>query len=85
MERKNFKVLEGMIVVLKPEIMDFIKLSGDYERIFRVYMGEIVGLIVDWGLDILISLYLNLFSLRNYLLYHMFIFCLTNLTFVTQY
>lgn len=51
MERKNFKVLEGMIVMLKPEIMDFIKLSGDYERIFRVYMGEIVGLIVNWELD----------------------------------
>ena len=29
MERKNFKVLEGMIVMLEPEIMDFIKLSGD--------------------------------------------------------
>lgn len=50
-KQKNFKVLDEMIVVLKPEIMDFIRLSGSHERIFRVYTGEIVGLITDWELD----------------------------------
>ena len=50
-KRKNFKVLDEMMVVLKPEMANFIRLSGSYERIFKVHTGEIVGLIVDWGLD----------------------------------
>lgn len=49
-KKKNFRLLDKMVLMLKPEIMDFIRLSSDYERVFRVYTGEIMGLIVDWGL-----------------------------------
>lgn len=48
-ERKDLRVLEKMVYELKLEVEVATRLSYGSERIFRVYMGEILGLINDWG------------------------------------
>ena len=37
-----------MIGSLVPKVADEYRLYGDLERVFRVYIGEIVGLIEEW-------------------------------------
>ncbi len=50
-EKGELKVIERMILILEPEIIDFVGLSDGCKRFLRVYGGEIVGLITDWGMD----------------------------------
>ena len=46
-KRKNLRVVGEMIGILKFEV----QLPSNSERVFRVYAGEVVGLIMDWGLE----------------------------------
>ena len=47
LKRRNLRVIGEMIEMLGPEV----QLSNNSERVFRVYIGEVVGLIVDWGME----------------------------------
>lgn len=49
-KRGDLKIVEEMMLALKLEIIEFAKLPSHSEKILRVYIGEIVELIVDWGL-----------------------------------
>lgn len=49
-EKKNLRLVGEMIAILRPELETEVRLPSSLERIFRVYIGEIVGLINDWGL-----------------------------------
>ena len=48
--RKRLRVINEMVSMLKMDIINNIKLLENRERFFRVYVGEIVGLIEDWGI-----------------------------------
>ena len=50
LEKKRLVVVKEMIIILRPE-MAALEKSLDYsERMFRVCVGGIVGLIEDWGI-----------------------------------
>lgn len=51
LERRNLKVIIEMVYMLRNEIEAEAKLLSKSKRIFRVYVGEMVGLISDWGLE----------------------------------
>lgn len=51
MEEKEFGVLSEMVLVLELNVAEYMKILGDSERILRVYIGGITGLLVDWGLN----------------------------------
>ena len=46
-KREKFRVIKKMILMLGMNM----GLFDNSERVFRVYVGEIVGLIADWGLE----------------------------------
>ena len=45
------RVVEKMVWISEPEVVSFLRLSGNSKRVLRVYIGEVVGLIMDWGLE----------------------------------
>ena len=47
MSRRNLRVVGEMIGVLRSEV----RLPNNSERVFMVYTGEVVGLIMDWGIE----------------------------------
>lgn len=49
-KRRDLRIIEGMVVLLRPGIGDAVEILGRVDRVFRVYTGEIVGLIEDWGI-----------------------------------
>lgn len=49
-KKKDLKVIDEMVAKLELEATIFVRVSDEVERIFMVYKGEIVGLIVNWGL-----------------------------------
>ena len=48
LERQRTAAVMKMIGSLVPKVVDEYRLYGDLERVFRVYVGEIVGLIEEW-------------------------------------
>ena len=47
----EFEVIGRMVLTLKPEMMKFVGLSNGHERVLMVHGGEIVGLIIEWGMS----------------------------------
>ena len=48
---RDFGVIEKMVLILKPEMVDFVGLPSGHERVLMVHGGEIVGLIIEWGIS----------------------------------
>ena len=51
MKKKELKIMREMVLILRPEIVIFVKIPDSSERVLKVYVGEVVGLVEDWGLD----------------------------------
>lgn len=50
-KERRIGVIGDMIKILIPKVGEECRLFGDLGRVFRVYIGEIVSLIVEWGED----------------------------------
>ena len=48
LEDQRMAIIMKMVGVLVPRLKEEYKLYGNLERVFRVYIGEIVGLIEEW-------------------------------------
>lgn len=49
--KKELRIMQEMILILKPEIAVFVKVTDNSEKVLKVYVWEVVGLVEDWGLE----------------------------------
>ena len=43
------KIMERMVIKLKPKILNYLRLTGEHRKIFNVYVAEIVAVLMHWG------------------------------------